>query len=85
MTELILIICIAILGVGAILGIFLTKTKGFGRYSSSLILLTLVLIVSALALAAGKIESTLFANLAFAVAGFAGGLVTAKSQEQSDA
>ncbi|MDA8255216.1 MAG: hypothetical protein M0Z99_06200 [Betaproteobacteria bacterium] len=64
-----LIIAIFLLGIIALIGIFRTKTAGFGRYSMSLLLL-----------AAGKIESSLFANIAFAVAGFAGGLITRKHE-----
>lgn len=73
-----LIIGLSVLGIGALIGIFITKTRGFGRYSSSLLLLTLVLFVTALFLAAGKIEGSVFANIAFTVAGFAGGLITGK-------
>ncbi|GIK25487.1 MAG: hypothetical protein BroJett006_17330 [Betaproteobacteria bacterium] len=75
-----LIIAIFLFGITALIGIFRTKTAGFGRYSTSLLLLTLVLLVTALFLAAGKIESAVFANIAFAVAGFAGGLITGKHQ-----
>jgi uncharacterized membrane protein YoaK (UPF0700 family) len=75
-----LIIAIFLLGITALIGIFRTKTAGFGRYSTSLLLLTLVLLVAALLLAAGKIEGSLFANIAFAVAGFAGGLITGKHE-----
>lgn len=73
-----LIVGISALGIGALIGIFATKTPGFGRYVSSLLLLTLVLFITALFFAAGKIESPLFANIAFAVVGFAGGLITAR-------
>ncbi len=38
-----LLVTIAITGGGAIFGIFKTKTKGFGKYTTSLLLLTLVL------------------------------------------
>jgi hypothetical protein len=73
-----LIIGISVLGVAALIGIFTTKTPGFGKYSTSVLLLSLVLFIAALFLAAGKIESSVFANIAFAVAGFAGGLITGK-------
>ncbi len=76
--EDLLLICLTIVGGGTLIGIFVTKIHGFGKYTTSLVLLTLVLTLSAIALAAGKIEATLFANIAFAVAGFAGGLVTTK-------
>ncbi len=68
-------LAIFILGSGAIVGIFMTKTPGFGRFSTSVLLLALALVISALALAFGKIEGTVFANVVFAVAGFAGGLL----------
>lgn len=73
-----LMVGITLLGLATLIGIFVTKTPGFGRYSTSLLLLALVLFITALFLAAGKVESTLFANIAFAVAGFAGGLITSK-------
>jgi NADH:ubiquinone oxidoreductase subunit K len=71
-----LIFSILILGISALVGIFKTKTQGFGRYSTSLLLLTLALFFTALFFAAGKIESNVFANIVFSVAGFAGGLIT---------
>ena len=73
-----LILGITALGVAALIGIFVTKTPGFGKYSTSLLLLTLVLFIAALFFAAGNIESGLFANIVFAVSGFAGGLITGK-------
>jgi hypothetical protein len=79
--EDLLLICLTVLGGGTLIGIFITKAQGFGKYTSSLVLLTLVLTASAIALAAGKIEAPLFANIAFAVAGFAGGLVTANAKD----
>jgi len=69
---------ISLFGIAALLGIFVTKTPGWGKYTTSLLLLTLVLFVTALFFAAGKIEGGVFANVAFAVAGFAGGLITSK-------
>lgn len=79
-----LVIGLSALGIAALIGIFRTKTPGFGRYSTSLLLLTLVLFVTGLFLAAGKIESSVFANIAFAIAGFAGGLITAKQNSTPD-
>ena len=73
--ELWLALGVFLLGAGAITGVFVTKTPGFGRFSTSVLLLVLVLIVSALFLAFGKIEPSVFANVVFAVAGFAGGLL----------
>jgi hypothetical protein len=59
----------------------MTKTPGFGRYSTSVLILTLVLFVAAMAFVLGKVEWAPLANLLFAVAGFAGGLVTIKHGE----
>ena len=73
-----LILGMTVLSVAALIGIFVTKTPGFGKYSTSLLLFALVLFTAALFFAAGKIESGLFANILFAVAGFAGGLITGK-------
>lgn len=70
-----------LLGAGTLFGIFMTKTPGFGRYTTSIILLSLVLVVSAMLLVSGLIESSIFINIAFAVTGFAGGIVTAKEQQ----
>jgi hypothetical protein len=61
-----------------IVGIFCTKTKGFGKYTTSTLILTLVLFVAAMAFFQGMVEWQPLANLLFAVAGFAGGLITAK-------
>lgn len=69
---------LTVLGAAALIGIFVTKTPGFGRYTTSLLLLVLVLFITAMFLATGKIDGALFGNVAFAVAGFAGGLITSK-------
>jgi len=66
----------------ALVGIFCTKTAGFGKYTTSTVILTLVLFVAALAYMSGKVEWAPMANLLFAVAGFAGGLITARAGEQ---
>ncbi len=75
-----LLVGIFLLGAGTLFGIFKTKTAGFGRYTTSAILPSLVIVVSALLLVAGMIDGAIFVNIAFAVTGFAGGIVTAKEQ-----
>lgn len=82
-SQLALIIALTLLAAGALFGIFQTKTQGFGKYSTSVLLLTLVLFVAALFLAVGKIDASVFANIAFAVTGFAGGLITGKNGQGS--
>lgn len=66
---------------GAIFGFFRTKTNGFGKYTSGLLLLILVTFTGAVALAIGKIEWPSLANLLFAIAGYAGGLVSPKNEK----
>ncbi len=72
-----LIAMVVIFG-GSILGVFWTKTPGFGRYTTSVLVLTLVLFVASLAFVLGKVEWQPLSNLLFAIAGFSGGLITAK-------
>ena len=65
---------------GTLLGFFVTKASGFGKYTTSLLLLILVLFVGAFAFVSGKTEWPELANLLFAIAGFAGGLITPKAE-----
>jgi hypothetical protein len=69
---------IALLFGGALIGFFLTKTDGFGKYTTASLLFILVLFIAATAFFQGKVETASFINLLAAVAGFAGGLFTAK-------
>ncbi len=72
------LICLTIFASITLAGIFFTKTAGFGKYTTSLLLLIIVLFLAAFFLVLGKITPTVFGNIAFAVAGFAGGLLGAK-------
>jgi hypothetical protein len=74
---------ITIFAAVTLIGIFATKTKGFGKYTTSLLLLVIVLFLSSFFLVLGKIEPTMFANVLFAVAGFGGGLLSAKKLDNS--
>ncbi len=74
-----LTIGIFVIGVGTLIGFFVTKTPGFGKYTTSALLLILVVTISALLYAGGKIEGETMANIIFAVFGFAGGLFTGKN------
>ena len=69
---------------GTIIGIFRTKTPGFGKYTTSALLLTLILFVAAMAFVHGKVEWTPMANILFAVAGFAGALERAPISRRVD-
>jgi len=74
-----LMAAIFILGSAALIGFFKTKTEGFGRFTTSTLLILLVLIVSSLMYSAGRLEGQIMANVIFAVFGFAGGLFTSKN------
>jgi hypothetical protein len=63
---------------GTIVGIFQTSKGGFGRYTTSLIILVLVLFSITLAFVLGKVDGQPFVNILFAVAGYAGGQVAGK-------
>ncbi len=60
---------------------FPQQGTGFGKYTTSALLLTLILFVTAVALVQGKVEWTPIANILFAVAGFAGRLIAARCAE----
>lgn len=81
-TENFLIGALVLVALVTIIGIFKTKTQGFGKYSTSLILLASVLFLSALFFAAGKLEGTIFTNIVFAIAGYAGGLIAPSKDEK---
>lgn len=80
-----LLLAIFIVGMVSLIGFFVTKTKGFGRFATSTFLLLLVVVVSALLFAAEKLEAPVLANIFFAVIGFAGGLFTARETRQNNA
>lgn|GEM_PF-5610690 len=63
-------------------GVFLTKTKGFGKYTTSLLLLIVVVFLASFFLVLDKIDGTQFTNILFAVAGFGGGLLSAKRLDE---
>ena len=65
---------------GVIYGFIKTKIPGWGRYTTSLMLLILVLYVAAVISVLGKAEWPTLANLLFAVAGFAGGMLAPEKE-----
>ena len=77
------LICLTVFGVVSIGGIFATKTKGFGKYTTSLLLLVIVLFLAAFFLIIGKITPAVFSNIAFAITGFGGGLLSAKKLDSN--
>lgn len=76
-----LLIAIFLLGAGSLIGFFITKTEGFGRFTTSTFLIILVTTIASILYASGKLEGQVMANVLFAVFGFAGGLFTSKNGE----
>lgn len=77
-----LLLAVSILGLLALGGFFYTKKEGFGPHATSTLLLIVVLILSAMLYASGKLSAESVVNIFFAVIGFAGGLFT-KEQTSS--
>ena len=74
----ILIYLITLIGLVALIGFFITKTDGFGRFTTSTFLIIFVVIIASLLYSSNKLDSQIMANILFAVFGFAGGLFTNK-------
>jgi hypothetical protein len=75
-----LLIAVFVIGVVGLIGFFATKRKGFGKFATSVLLLLLIVIMSGLFYAAGKMQPELLGNIFFAVVGFAGGLFAGKEK-----
>jgi hypothetical protein len=75
-----LMIAITLLAIVCFAGFFKTKTEGFGRYTTSVLLLMIALFLATLLLVGDRIDAALFGHIAFAVVGFAGGLFVTKEQ-----
>lgn len=78
--ELWLALGVFLLGLPVLAGILATKTPGFGRFSTSVLLLAFAVTLAALFFAFGRIEASLFANVLFAIIGFAGGLLANRKE-----
>lgn len=70
----ILLISVVTVGLVSILGFFFTKSKGYGKYTTSIFLILVTLVLASILFVTGNLESDVMANIAFAVIGFAGGL-----------
>jgi uncharacterized protein YebE (UPF0316 family) len=75
------IICLSVVGLVTVIGFFWTKTVGWGKYSTSTLVLILALFIAAILLLLGKLESSSFANVLFAIVGYGGGLIAGKKGE----
>lgn len=73
-------IAVLFIGLVAIIGFFVTKTKGYGKFSISTLLILIVIVIASLLAIANKIEQEALANLFFSVIGFAGGLFAGKTE-----
>lgn len=78
--EVIGLICLSAVSIAVLVGIFKTKTPGWGRYSTSTLLLAIALFIAAFFLVIGKIEAPVFLNIMFAIIGYAGGLINGKKE-----
>lgn len=76
------LVVVSLIFAGSLVGFFFTKTAGWGPYTTSILLLVLVLFIAAIAFAMGNIEWPSMSNLLLAIAGFAGGLVSKKTDDK---
>jgi hypothetical protein len=74
--NLILLGTITFIGIIALIGFFITKTKGFGPFNTSAFLILLVLIITSLLYTSCKLDGQTMGNILFAIIGFSGGLFT---------
>ena len=66
----------------ALVGFFFTKMRGFGRYTTSLLVLIMVLFAATVVIIVGKTDYlTSMVNLMFAIAGYAGGLISSNEDK----
>lgn len=73
-SNLFLIGSVVIIGLVSLIGYFVTKNKGFGKFNTSTLLMLMVLNFSVLIFLFGKFDIQYLMNLMFAIIGFAGGL-----------
>lgn len=66
----------------ALIGFFWTKTKGYGRFATSTLLLLVVVAIATILYVGNRLEGQVLANILFAVIGFAGGLFTGKDKQE---
>jgi CHASE2 domain-containing sensor protein len=64
-----------------VVGFFRTKTEGYGQYTSSILILIVVLYIGALAFMTGKVDWQGLSPLLLAIVGFAGGLVAERAKK----
>lgn len=72
------VVAISLMHAGVLIGFFLTKTDGFGKFTTATLLFVIVLYTASLAFFLGLVEGASFMNVLAAVVGFAGGLFAAR-------
>jgi len=75
-------IAVSIVWVAALVGFFRTKKEGFGRFTTSTLLLLLVAGSAAVLCASGRLEVQTLVNIFFAIIGFASGLFTKGDKDE---
>lgn len=78
------LVCLTTVALVSIIGIFKTKTPGWGKYTSSTLILTLALFIAASLLVLGRLEAPPVANILFAIVGYAGGLIASNIGSKCD-
>ena len=73
------LLAVVALAVAAYVGFFKTKEPGFGRYNTSILLITTITFLAALLTVGQVVDGALFGHIVIGVLGFAGGLFVAKS------
>ena len=75
---------VVMISVTALGGFFLTKTKGYGQFTVSTLILLLAVSLTGILAAAGKISDDDTTSILLAVIGFAGGLFAGNRTKSSD-
>ena len=75
-SDIVKVMAVFLMFAGALVGFFGTKSEGWGRYTTSVLLLILVLFVATVGFLLGRTDSQPFLNILFAVAGYAGGVLS---------
>jgi hypothetical protein len=79
--DVIIVGCLSAVAIVTLIGVFWTKTEGWGKYSSSTLILVLAVFITTILVVLGKLGESSFANIIFAIVGYAGGLIGSKKAE----
>ena len=84
MESYILICLVFVIILVTLIGFFITKKEGFGKFTLSSLLLIMVISISSLLYIDNKIDEKIIVNIFFAIIGFAGGLFTSSNVDSKD-